>query len=80
MTRSIEIEPNSFRLELLGELLAEEPQLDDTLDQIVVVDNIPRVMEDRLDKLKNVIRKIMGKFGTIVGEYYPADENGQTKG
>jgi translation initiation factor 3 subunit B len=37
-------------------------------------------MEDRLDKLKNVIRKIMGKFGTIVGEYYPADENGQTKG
>lgn len=58
----------------------QKPQLDDSLDQIIVVDNIPCVLENRLDKLKNVIRKIMGKFGNIVGEYYPADENGQTKG
>ena len=67
-------------LELLGDLMAQEPKLDDSLEQIIVVDNVPRVMKDRLDRLKNVIRKIMGKFGRILSEYYPADENGETKG
>ncbi|XP_062507471.1 eukaryotic translation initiation factor 3 subunit B-like [Corticium candelabrum] len=66
--------------ELLGDLMAQEPKLDDSLEQIIVVDNVPRVMKDRLDRLKNVIRKIMGKFGRILSEYYPADENGETKG
>eukprot|EP00795_Rhopilema_esculentum_P009002 gene9002-16644_t len=34
---------------------------------------------DRLEKLKNVIRKIFNKFGKVVSEFYP-EEDGQTKG
>jgi len=44
------------------------------------VDNVPTISPDRLEKLKNVIRKVFSKFGKIVTEHYPQDESGQTKG
>ena len=65
--------------ELVGDVLREAPKKTDSLDSIVVVDNVPVVGPDRLDKLKNVIRKIFTKIGQVVSEYYP-EENGQTKG
>ena len=34
----------------------------------------------RVEKLKNVIRKTFGKFGKLVNEHYPVDEEGKTKG
>merc|ERR1712059_169519 len=34
----------------------------------------------RVEKLKNVIRKIYGKFGKLINEHYPAEEDGSTKG
>ena len=34
----------------------------------------------RVEKLKNVIRKTFGKFGKLVNEHYPTDEEGKTKG
>ena len=44
------------------------------------MDNVPTISPDRLEKLKNVIRKVFSKFGKIVTEHYPQDENGLTKG
>lgn len=45
-----------------------------------MVDGVPQVGPDRLEKLKSVISKIFGKFGNIVNEYYPTNEKGETKG
>ena len=47
---------------------------------MIVVDGVPVVGGDRVEKLKNVIRKIYGKFGKLVNEHYPMEENGSTKG
>ncbi|XP_033630442.1 eukaryotic translation initiation factor 3 subunit B-like [Asterias rubens] len=65
--------------ELLGDILKQRPQRAIGSDSVIVVDNIPNVGQDRLPKLKNVIRRIFSKFGEIITEHYP-DENGLTKG
>ena len=67
-------------LELLGDILAEKPVEIQGTDCIIVVDNVPTIPPDRLEKLKNVIRKVFSKFGRIVTEHYPLDDNGCTKG
>lgn len=46
---------------------------------MVVVDNVPQVGPERLEKLKNVIHKIFSKFGKITTEFYP-EADGMTKG
>nr|2KRB_A Chain A, Eukaryotic translation initiation factor 3 subunit B [Homo sapiens] len=48
-------------------------------DSVIVVDNVPQVGPDRLEKLKNVIHKIFSKFGKITNDFYP-EEDGKTKG
>lgn len=63
----------------MEDVLREQPQEADGIDSVVVVDNIPQVGQDRLDKLKNVINKIFSKFGKITNEFYPQDEE-KTKG
>lgn len=65
--------------ELLGDILREQPQEADGIDSVVVVDNVPQVGPDRLEKLKNVIHKIFSKFGKITNEFYP-EADGKTKG
>ncbi|CAB3991027.1 Eukaryotic translation initiation factor 3 subunit B [Paramuricea clavata] len=65
--------------DLLGDVLAKRPSPEDGIDSLIVVDNVPVVGQDRLDKLKNVIKKVFSKFGKIVNEFYP-EENGKTKG
>ncbi|XP_060116568.1 eukaryotic translation initiation factor 3 subunit B [Heteronotia binoei] len=65
--------------ELLGDILQERPQEADGIDSVIVVDNVPQVGPDRLEKLKNVIHKIFSKFGKITNEFYP-ESDGQTKG
>nr|XP_003226093.1 PREDICTED: eukaryotic translation initiation factor 3 subunit B [Anolis carolinensis] len=65
--------------ELLGDILQERPQEADGIDSVIVVDNVPQVGPDRLEKLKNVIHKIFSKFGNITNEFYP-EADGQTKG
>ncbi|KAJ8318881.1 hypothetical protein KUTeg_003972 [Tegillarca granosa] len=65
--------------ELLGDLLKNKPKASDGIDNVIVVDNIPQVGAERQEKLKNVIRKIFEKFGKIVYEHYPV-ENEKTKG
>ena len=66
--------------ELLGDLLKEKPQEIDGIDSVVVVDNVPTVGPERLEKLQNVIRKIFSKFGKLVNEHYPMSEDNKTKG
>ncbi|KAF3687879.1 Eukaryotic translation initiation factor 3 subunit B [Channa argus] len=65
--------------ELLGDILREKPQEADGIDSVVVVDNVPQVGPERLEKLKNVIHKIFSKFGKITTEFYP-EADGMTKG
>lgn len=65
--------------ELLGDVLREKPQEADGIDSVVVVDNVPQVGPERLEKLKNVIHKIFSKFGKITTEFYP-EADGLTKG
>lgn len=45
-----------------------------------MIDGVPQVGPDRIEKLKTVINRIFLKFGTIVNEYYPINEQGHTKG
>lgn len=68
-----------FSTELLGDILREKPQEADGIDSVVVVDNVPQVGPERLEKLKNVIHKIFSKFGKITTEFYP-EADGLTKG
>jgi len=51
------------------------------VERVVIVDNIPIVDPDKLEKLQSVINKVLGKFGKIVNQYYPTnEENGKTCG
>lgn len=65
--------------ELVGDVLRARPKETDGIENVVVVDGLPVVGEDRLDKLKGVIRKIFGKFGNINTESYASTlAEGQT--
>jgi len=66
--------------DLMPEIMRQKPRESDGVDAVIVVDGVPVVGADRLDKLKNVIRKTFGKCGNLVNEHYPVDEKGMTKG
>lgn len=68
-----------FVTDLLGDFLKNKPKETDTTDSVVIVDNVPQVGPERLEKLLNIIRKIFGKFGKITYEHVPEDD-GVTKG
>jgi len=65
--------------DLVGDLLEQRPKESDSLDTVIIVDNIPVVGDQKLAKLKTIIRKVFSKFGNVVNEFYP-EENGETKG
>merc|ERR1712168_229715 len=65
--------------ELVGDILEQRPKESDSLDTVIIVDNIPVVGPDRIEKLKNIIRKVFSKFGNVVNEYYP-EQDGKTTG
>lgn len=65
--------------ELLDDVLRRKPKEIDGVDSVVVVDNVPIVENDRLEKLKNVLTKKFAKVGNIINQHYPM-ENGKTKG
>lgn len=60
--------------------MSQRPVEDTSFDNVIVVDNAPQVGPDRLDKLKGVLKKVFGRFGTILTEYYPIDETNTFKG
>ncbi len=55
---------------MVGDVLRSRPKETDGIETVVVVDGLPVVGDDRVDKLKGVIRKIFGKFGNISTESY----------
>lgn len=67
-------------LELLGDILETKPRETDGFQNVIIVDGVPEVGPDRLEKLRGVIATFFAKFGTIVSDFYPKDENGTTKG
>ena len=69
-----------FCAELLGDILKEKPVLDLSIDNVIVVDNAPKVKMDRLAKLESVLTKVFSKFGDVLNQYHPTDSNGVTKG
>ncbi|XP_012282940.1 eukaryotic translation initiation factor 3 subunit B isoform X2 [Orussus abietinus] len=66
--------------ELLSDLMSQKPSEADGVEAVIVVDGVPQVEPQRLEKLQAVINKVFGKFGTIVNKYYPTNENNITKG
>jgi len=66
--------------DLMPEIMRQKPRESDGVDSVIVVDGVPVVGTDRVEKLKNVIRKTFGKFGKLVNEHYPTDDDGKTKG
>ena len=60
--------------------MKKKPKPSDSVDSVIIVDCIPKVGKDRLDKLKNVIKKLFSKFGAVVNTCYPVDEEGTTRG
>ena len=60
----------------------EEPQMDVSLRQVIIVDGLPIVPKEKYDKLVNVIRKFFSQVGTIAdnGLEMPQDDAGTSKG
>lgn len=65
---------------MLGDILKAKPSETDGVESVIVVDGVPQVDPDKLEKLQSVINKVLGKSGTIVNQYYPKNENDVTKG
>ena len=70
---------NLLFTELVADVLKERPTEYDGFDSVIVVDNVPKVGPERLEKLQNVVRKIFQKFGKIRTEHYPMHD-GKTSG
>lgn len=64
----------------MGDLLRQKPKETDGVEAVIIVDGVPQVEQDRLEKLKKVIRKIFEESGAIINDHYPMDKNGKTKG
>lgn len=67
-------------LVLCPDLVAERPREHESLGNIIVVDNLPKVDQTKLEKLKAVVSKVYSKIGVVRKEYYPLDDEGKTKG
>ena len=63
----------------MADLLEDKPKETDGIDAVIVVDCIPVVGQDRLEKLRGVLSKIFGRYGHIQNTWFP-DEDGKTKG
>ena len=64
----------------MSDLMKGKPVMETGYDNIIVVDNAPKVGPDRMGKLQGILRKVFGRFGKIVSEDYPVDDNGIFKG
>ena len=60
--------------------MAECPRKHENLNNVVIVDNLPKVDPDKLTKLKGVVERIYNRYGAFRRDYYPKDQDGHTKG
>ena len=65
--------------ELMPDIMKLRPKETDGVESVIVVDGVPVVSGERVEKLKNVVRKIYSKFGKLVNEHYPLEADGNTK-
>ncbi len=70
----------TVNVDLIGDLIRQRPKETDGVESIVVIDGVPQVGTERIEKLQNVLRKLFQKFGKITNEYYPLNADGSTKG
>ncbi len=54
---------------LMPDLLRQRPKESDGVDNVILVDGIPAVGAERLEKLKSVLRKIFSKVNIFVSMY-----------
>ena len=66
--------------ELLGDLLEQKPSEKSFYEHVIIVDNIPQVKSEKVEKLKNVLMKTFKTYGDVVDTFYPQKEDGTTKG
>ncbi len=64
----------------MGDLISTRPKETDGVESILVVDGVPQVGTERIEKLQTVLRKLFQKFGKITNEFYPLNADGSTKG
>ena len=60
--------------------MLERPREYEGLSNIIIVDNIPKVDQSKLEKLKGALAKVFSIYGKYRNEYYPMNEQGITKG
>ena len=60
----------------------EEPKVDTSFKQTIIVDGLPKVPKEKHEKLINVLRKFFSQVGTIVedGLEMPYSESGDSMG
>lgn len=64
----------------IGDMLHKRPQMDENVDNVIIVDNIPVTDSSKLTKLGNVLLKTFSKAGRIDNHHIPLDANDKTKG
>lgn len=64
----------------MGDILNTKPRESDGLENVIIVDHIPKVGPDRIEKLKAVLSKLFSKAGDVVNEHYALDDKGTTEG
>jgi len=65
---------------LIGDVLSRKPRPDSTIENVVIVDNIPVTDSSKVLKLTNVLLKIFSKCGKVESHHIPLDDNQKTKG
>lgn len=66
--------------DLIGDVLKKRPRFERSVDNSIIVDNIPVTESTKVPKLTNVLLKIFSKCGKITTHHIPLDDNNKTKG
>ncbi|KAF7495017.1 Eukaryotic translation initiation factor 3 subunit B [Sarcoptes scabiei] len=66
--------------DLIGDILKNRPTQELGLKSVIIVDGIPKIAQERFEKLRTVLLKLFSKCGEIVKDYFPLEENQFTKG
>ena len=78
MARLRELHGQELADRIMSHHKLEKPQVNTDLDMIVVVNNIPQInsKEEKMERLENILRKILSKSGKIVNIYFAKDSAG----
>ncbi|XP_063715671.1 eukaryotic translation initiation factor 3 subunit B-like [Symsagittifera roscoffensis] len=66
--------------ELLQDFYSRKPSEKDLYDNVIIVDNVPKVTPEKLEKLEKVLSKTFKTYGEVMDIYFPQDESNSTKG